>query len=299
MSFIKTLNRFERDKLIHPPKWLIDNTMYCTQMGSVAYGVSNDMSDIDIYGFCIPPKGLIFPHLAGEILGFGRQLERFNQWEEHHINDVSTQRQYDMSIYSIVKYFQLCMDNNPNMIDSLFTSRRCILHSTQIAERVIEKRKIFLHKGAWHKFKGYAYSQMSKIDGGQNSSNPRRAKDIAQYGYDTKFAYHVVRLLGEVEQIMIEHDLDLERNREQLKSIRRGEWELEYLRQWFADKEKSLEQVYTTSTLPHDPDEGVIKTLLLECLEHHYGSVDKMIRVYDKQHNLISDMYALLEKYKY
>ena len=50
-----------------------------------------------------------------------------------------------------------------------------------------------------------------------------REKDIVKHGYSTKFAYHIVRLLNEVEQILTEHDLDLERNREQLKSIRRGD----------------------------------------------------------------------------
>lgn len=138
--------------------------MYATYMGSVAYGVSDLGSDVDIYGFCIPPKELIFPHLGGEIPGFGAQIQRFEQWQQHHIKDVSTEKEYDFSIFSIVKYCQLCMENNPNMIDSLFTPRTCIIHSTAISEHLRENRKFFLHKGAYHKFKGYAYSQMHKMD---------------------------------------------------------------------------------------------------------------------------------------
>jgi hypothetical protein len=66
-STLKTLT----DKgLIQPPKWLPDNVHYETMMGSVAYGVSGDTSDVDIYGFAIPPKEMVFPHLAGEIEGF-------------------------------------------------------------------------------------------------------------------------------------------------------------------------------------------------------------------------------------
>lgn len=61
--------------IIHPPSWLPLNTQYLTYNGSVAYGVSSDTSDCDIYGFTIPEKHLIFPHLAGEIPGFGRQRE--------------------------------------------------------------------------------------------------------------------------------------------------------------------------------------------------------------------------------
>ena len=54
---------------------------------------------------------------------------------------------------------------------------------------------------------------------------------VAAHGYDTKFAYHVVRLIGEVEQILVEQDVDLQRDRELLKAIRRGEWTEERLRQ--------------------------------------------------------------------
>ena len=57
--------------LIRPPSFLADNVMYETQMGSTAYGVATDRSDFDIYGFAIPPRDHLFPHLAGEIAGFG------------------------------------------------------------------------------------------------------------------------------------------------------------------------------------------------------------------------------------
>jgi len=51
----------EQKKLICPPKWLPANVHYLTIMGSVAYGVSADASDMDVYGFCIPPKEVVFP----------------------------------------------------------------------------------------------------------------------------------------------------------------------------------------------------------------------------------------------
>ena len=82
MSVIKKLLKSE---LISPPKFLENSVQYETIMGSMAYGVSGDSSDIDIYGFCIPKKDMIFPHLKGEILGFGRQTKRFEQYQQHGI----------------------------------------------------------------------------------------------------------------------------------------------------------------------------------------------------------------------
>ncbi len=278
------------------PGFLKNNVHYEVMMGSIAYGASSDASDVDIYGFCIPPKHVIFPHLGGEVLGFGSDHERFDQFQKHHINDDVAKKQYDITIYSIIKFFQLCMQNNPNMIDSLFVPRRCILHSTQIAEHVREHRKDFLHKGSWFKFKGYAYSQVHKMKIKNPKPGSTRYEMVQQYGYDLKFAYHVVRLLNEVEQILIEHDLDLERNREQLKSIRRGEWTEEQIIKYFEDKEKQLEKVYSESSLRHSPDESRIKSILLECLEMHYGSISDAIKTDIAIDKVLDDMESYIYK---
>lgn len=280
--------------VIAPPPWLPSNVMYLTVMGSVAYGVSTDMSDMDVYGFCIPPKTDVFPHLRGDILGFGQQIHRFQQWQQHHIE--FKEQKYDFSVYGIVDYFQLCMKNNPNMIDSLFTPQNCAIRNTPISQLVRENRKLFLHKGAWHKFKGYAYAQVSKM-GGQGRTGKRK-EIVEEFGYDVKFAYHVVRLLNEIEQILIEGDLDLQRNNEQLKSIRRGEWSEQQIRDYFSKKEAELESLYLHSTLPYGPDEEAIKRLLINCLEMHYGSLGAVIEKPGSVDQLIRDIESTIAKYK-
>lgn len=282
--------------LITPPKFFRNNVHYECVVGSTAYGVSSDNSDVDVYGFVIPPKDIVFSHLSGEIQGFGKPIKRFDQFQpERSVESKDGRTKYDLAIYNIVKYFQLCMNNNPNIIDSLFVPRRCILHSTQIGEHVRENRKLFLHKGAWFRFKGYAYIQMHNM----STKNPKgkRKEMVEKYGYDVKFAYHVVRLLNEIEQILTEGDLDLERNREQLKSIRRGEWEQKQIVEYFETKKKSLEELYTKSKLQHSPDEAAIKALLLECLEMHYGSLEKAICKPFDEKQLLKDLETLVYKY--
>jgi len=273
--------------LIRPPGFLADNVHYEVMMGSVAYGVSSDTSDVDVYGFCTPPKDVVFPHLTGEIQGFGRQKKRFDQYQQHHV-PVHGKRGpedtvYDLTIYNIVKYFSLCMENNPNMLDSLFVPQTCVLYINQIGNMVREKRHQFLHKGCWHKLKGYAYSQLHKMAGKKPVPGSNRAALREQYGFDVKFAYHVVRLLSQAEQILATGDLDLREKgrREHMKAVRRGEVPEEDIRKWASEKEKSLEKLYETSKLPYSPDESVIKQLLLDCLEHHYGSLENAIFVPD------------------
>jgi hypothetical protein len=274
------LEKLAKRRLINPPGFVRSSTQYLVVTGSVAYGTATDTSDYDCYGFCIPPQNMVFPHLRGEIPGFGTQIQRFETWQKHHVQDDNAQggrgREYDFSIFSIVKFVNSCMQNNPNMIDCLFVPQECILFSTQVGQMIREKRYRFLHKGAWHRFKGYAYAQMMKMK--SQTRVGKRKEAVERDGFDTKFGYHVVRLLGEIEQILTEGDLDLRRNREQLKSIRRGEWSLKEIEKYFASKEAQLEKVYNECTgLPYSPrDDGLeddIHTLLFQCLEQHYGSM--------------------------
>lgn len=155
------------------PAFLRTNTHYETIMGSHAYAVADTsikdkVPDYDIYGWAIPPKGMIFPHLEGHIAGFGPAPASFEQWQKHHIFEEDAHagqgKEWDLQIYNIVKYFNLCMENNPNMIDSLFTAENCVLHCTQIGRMVRDNRRLFLSKKAWKQFRGYAWAQLKKMN---------------------------------------------------------------------------------------------------------------------------------------
>lgn len=290
------LQRLYKKELIHPPKFLLDNTHYLTLMGSRTYACENEgSSDNDVYGFCIPPKEDIFPHLRGEILDFGTQKQRFYQWQEHHIEDKEARKQYDFQIFSIVKYFDLLLDNNPNLLDSLFTHANHVIHITSIGQIVKDNRRIFLHKGAYHRFRGYSYAQLHKMSTKTPTEGSKRDQDIKKNKFDTKFAYHLIRLALECEQILSVGDLDLECNGAIYRAIRRGEWTEDQVRDYFKEKEKTLETLYRDSKLPYSADENKVKTLLLQCLEHHYGSLDKVIHINDKYKEAIQQISKICE----
>ncbi len=285
-----------KKQLIRPPKYVVDGIQYETMMGSVAYGVSTDYSDLDVYGFCIPPKHIIFPHVNGFIQGFGTKPEVFEQYQQHHILDKDSGKEYDFSIYNIVRYFQLCLENNPNMVDSLYTPQFCVQHSTRIGNMVREHRDLFLHKGSWYKYKGYAYSQLHKLK--NKAPEGKRKELVDKFGYDVKFGYHVVRLLLEAQMILEEGTLDLQRHNEHLKAIRRGDVSEEDLRKWASDKESQLEKVYHSSKLQHSPDEEKIKQLLLNCLEEYFGSLKLEYQHPEQAIKALRDIELVLEKNK-
>jgi len=346
------LNDLYKKKLIHPPDFVISQLQYLAQIGSVSYGVSTDKSDIDLVGMCVPNKDMVFPHLAGEIQGFGKQKQWFKQWQMHHVQDNG--KSYDMSVYNIVQFFDLCMANNPNMLDALFVPRRCVLYSTQLMEHIRSNRKVFLHAGAYHKFSGYAYSQLNKMKNkvimsiiefekqfglenqtinfkqvvdeiewrqhkgkkkdrclirlsdddlqgyrillSQCKEPTKRKQNILKNGIDIKCAYHIVRLLGECEQVLSTGDLDIELDKERLKAIRNGEWDINKIMEFFSNKEKTLAEQYANTKIPYKPDENRIKTLLLECLEVHFGNLDKCISNLNKESDAIRKIKEIVGK---
>lgn len=292
------------NRKLTPPKWMRNAIHYETIMGSVAYGVSEDDSDFDIYAVCIPPKNVIFPHLNGYIMGFGRRPDCFENWQQHHVRDPDALggrgRDYDFVVYSIVKYFDLCMGCNPNMIDSLFTPQRCVLHCTKVGNIIRENRKIFLSKKAWHTFKGYAYQQLHKMATKTPEKGSKRYESIQKHKFDVKYAYHLVRLLLEVEQILSEGDLEIDRksNRELLKAIRRGEVSEKRVRQITSNKETYLEGLYQSSdAIPNRPDEMLIKSVLINCLEEHFGSLNSVVHMSGRADSIINQIQAIIEQY--
>lgn len=345
---MNTLQKLKQKNLVKTPDWLSNAIQYECVMGSIAYGVANDSSDYDIYGFCIPKKTMVFPHLDGEILGFGRQKKRFDQFQQHHIYDKDALggrgRNYDFQIFNIIKYFQLLMDNNPNMIDSLFVPEECVLFQTKIGQLVRENRRIFLHKGCYHRLKGYAFQQLSRMKNSQESDEMKAILEFedkhriphetpyddahdavdkrylnplerTQYillwkkglaksqrfekqkiqGLDTKFAYHILRLCDECDQILSTGDLNLQRAKNQMKAIRKGEWSFEQIKNWFAKQEEVLSELYKTSDLQNYPDEEEIKQLLLKCLEEYFGSLDKCVVNVNKERQLLLQIKSLVE----
>lgn len=268
------------------PSWLKDNVQLLVLTGSRSYGCENADSDYDIEGIVIPPKQFIY---GNNILLEYDKIPVFQQWE---LKDIKHDNKlYSFRIYSINRYFTLVEGQNPNLIDGLFVPRRCVLYSTPIGEKIRENRQMFLSKGCYHRFKSYAFSQL-KLLGRKHEG--KRVELVKQFGYDVKAAYNLVRLVLECEQIL-QGDLILDRDREQYKSIRRGDWSQDQLKQWFYDKERYLEELYQKSTLPEKPNHENIRNLLLECIQHHYGEIvepsdNQILNTFQKIKDLINSI---------
>jgi predicted nucleotidyltransferase len=290
----------QQDLVKDYPKWLPDNVVYETIMGSVAYGVSSDTSDCDIYSLCIPPKNYIFPYTnTGFIFGFGKTPPIFDQYIKHGIKSLDDLggkgRVYDVTIFGIVKAFDLWMDGNPNCLEMLFTSNECIITQTQISKLIRDNAELFLTKQCYPRFIGYLSSQIHKA----KIKNPegKRKELVEKFGYDTKFIANAVRLAYECETILTERTMDLRRFKDHIKSIRNGDCKLDDILLWLDEKEKALISMKEKSTIPEKPDANKIKSLMISCIESHYGSIDGLYSKETLHEQALKEISAVMSKY--
>ena len=159
---------------------------------------------------------------------------------------------------------------------------------------IVDNRHLFLSKLAWKRYRGYASDQFRGLN--RRKKTGSRAELVEQFGYDVKFGSHCFRLLNECEQILFEENLDLMRDNGELKAIRNGEWSFERLEKEFEARKLSIESRFHQSKLPEVPDEEKIRQLLLNCLEHHYGSLSAAIYRPDEAIRALRDMDQVMSR---
>lgn len=116
---------------------------------------------------------------------------------------------------------------------------------------------------------GNAKREWEQYNHWKASRNPARAELEKKFGYDTKHAMHLVRLLRQCQEILTTGKITTYRfaDREELLEIRKGAWKYEELMSWAEAQDKLLDELYETSKLPRDPSRLFLDDLCVELIE--------------------------------
>jgi len=102
----------------------------------------------------------------------------------------------------------------------------------------------------------------------QTSRNPARAALEERWGYDTKHAMHLVRLMRMCREILETGVVHVRRpDAQELLAIRNGAWTYEELCLWAERQDKELKAVATRSALPHSANHEKLSRLCMELVE--------------------------------
>lgn len=104
----------------------------------------------------------------------------------------------------------------------------------------------------------------------QKSRNPARAELEAKFGYDVKYAYHVIRLGRMGCEILEQHKVIVKRpDREELLRIRNGAWSYDQLLEEAEKLDARAAELYETSSLRKSPDRNLLDEHVIFIVERY------------------------------
>lgn len=118
-------------------------TMFLCLGGSYAYGTNMEGSDVDIRGCAL--------NSPSDLLG----LSNFEQVRSDEL---------DVTVYSFSKLVPLLINCNPNIIEMLGCKPEHYFMMTDIGQKLIDNRKLFLSRQAIGSFGGYATQQLRRLE---------------------------------------------------------------------------------------------------------------------------------------
>jgi hypothetical protein len=124
---------------------------------------------------------------------------------------------------------------------------------------IMQKERAYVNsKKEWDKYQEW-----------RKNRNEKRAALEAKFGYDTKHAYHLVRLIRMCREILTTGKVIVKRpDREELLAIRNGAWTYDRLIEFADTEDAQLNELYNScKILPHSPDREKIDKLCINLIE--------------------------------
>lgn len=222
--------------------------------GSRAHGMETaDTDDVDLMSVVIPPLDYYLGQKGFEVKDFG-------------VDDDGI----DLVVYEYRKFIHLLLKGNPNVLSFLWNREDMFTHTSDIGWQLIKHKHLFNAKVPFYKAtKGYALSQLKKMyHPSQNAyKQSKRKENFEKFGYDTKNAAHLIRLLVMGIEFLRDGMLYVHRqDANYFLNIKTGKWKQSLVERTANVLLKSLDDAFERSGLPEYPDYEKINTLTTEWL---------------------------------
>ena len=243
----------------------VKNEIIRVVVGSTVHGLAIEgTDDRDEMGVCIPPPEYVIG------------LKKFEQWTYRtQPNGVrSGPGDLDLTVYSLQKYVRLAAQGNPSILTLLFVPAKYKTISSDLGEQLLELAPAIVSKQAGHRFLGYMRAQRDRMLGRRGQARlPNRPELVEKYGFDTKYAGHLIRLGLQGVELLLTGRFSLPMSIEEryaVRGIREGKLSQEGVIEWAGKLEAHLESLIETSDLPEHPDYETINCALINMYQSHW-----------------------------
>jgi predicted nucleotidyltransferase len=229
-------------------------TILLCEYGSTAHGTNTPDSDRDHMG--------IYIESVDAVLGLNNEDTRHSSTAAK--GSRSAAADIDTTLYPLRKWATLAARGNPTVLTPLFVNEHISI--TDDGRTLLRERGLFITAEAGHRFLGYMRSQRDAMTGMRNKRT-NRPELVHTHGYDTKFAYHMIRLGMLGIELMQTGRMVLPMSggeRATLMEIRAGKITKDEVLDYSRQLEGVLERAIETTDLAAHPNIRRINELLIE-----------------------------------
>lgn len=224
---LSILKELQRDGF-QPPEGAFERlsefVIYKCIVGSRAYGLDNEMSDIDRRGIYLPPADL--------------------HWSLYGVPEQLDMPENEECFFEMQKFLVLALKANPNILECLYTP--LIEFKTPLIDELLSMKECFLSKIVYQTYNGYVLSQFKKLE-----------QDVRTTGQlKWKHAMHLMRLLLAGIDILNEGYVPVKvtNHRDLLLEIKAGRRSWEKVNDWRLELHTKFDEAKQSSRLPDRPD---------------------------------------------
>lgn len=217
-------------------------------VGSTLYGTGlPGVEDTDYMGVCIEPWESVYG------------LKKFDQWTWRSQPEGvrSGYGDVDITIYGLRKFMSLATKGNPSILLLLFVPAEQQPRRTWLGASLQTMAPRIVSKKVTGPYLGYAQAQLDRLTGKRGGKHTNRPELIEQFGYDTKYAMHALRLALQGQEILRTGRIEVPIPNPAgslLRAIRRGEVSYPDAVQHIEFAIENLKRAADKSTLRDEPD---------------------------------------------
>lgn len=225
-------------------------------VGSTVHGVTvDDADDRDEMGICLEPPD----YVAG--------LKPFQQWvyRTQPEGARSGPGDIDRTVYSMRKWCRLALSGNPTVLLLLFVPEHQCTTILEPGRELRANASWFVSRRVGLAYLGYMQRQRERMTGERGSMRVNRPELIERYGFDTKYAGHVIRLGYQGLEFLETGRLSLpmrDAERARVLAVRTGEVAFDEVIAEADELERRLRLLVEQSSLPERGDHDAVDAFL-------------------------------------
>lgn len=235
-------------------------------VGSTLHGTSvqDGLEDLDLMAVVLED--------APRMIGFSVEDVRVTRTKPQGVR--SEAGDTDHVAYGLRKFLNLALKGNPTILLPLFAGPAHIRVMTPAGLELQGLAPLIVSKKAFDPFMGYMHQQHKRLLGTLGQKNVTRPELIERYGFDTKYAGHIIRLGLQGIELMRTGRLELpmeQTARDLVVAVRTGEYSLQDISKMVERLTIDLGRAHDDSPLRDEPDYAAVESWMIDTYLEHWA----------------------------